>query len=110
MTIEKKLASAVGTRSAKRSIASAIASPIVCAFDDLAKFAAHRLRRFAGDDAQTIAERQAGLDAADDDVDGVGKFSDEFLHAALRQKAQQPIRQPDAGDDARADSDRGLPN
>ena len=39
--------------------------------DDLPEFAANGLRRFGGDDAQAIAERQARLDAADDHVDRV---------------------------------------
>ena len=43
-------------------------------FHDEAEFAANRLVRLVGDDGDAVAERQAGLDAADDDVDRGGEF------------------------------------
>ena len=55
-----------------------------------------RLRRLARDDAQAVAERQAGLDAAHDDVDGVGKVMQEVVLAPLLQKAEQPARDAEA--------------
>jgi hypothetical protein len=36
------------------------------------EFGQDRFRRLGSEDAQRIAERQAGFDAADDDVDRVG--------------------------------------
>ena len=42
-------------------------------------------------------QRQAGLDAAHDDVDGVGQRLEELLFAALLQEAQHPARQAEAG-------------
>ncbi len=52
--------------------------------------------RLACDDAQAIAERQAGADAAHDDVDGVRQLEDELVDAALPEIAQHPARQADA--------------
>ena len=47
--------------------------------DDLAELAGQRLGAFAGDDRQAFVERQARLDAAHDDVDGVGELGDELV-------------------------------
>src|SRR5205085_2443278 len=52
------------------------------------------------DDAHRIEERQAGLDAADDDVDRIRKVPEEFRVAALAQIGQNPERQPERGGEA----------
>ena len=42
-------------------------------FDDASEFAANRLLGFGGNQLETIEQRQTGLDAANDNVDGVRK-------------------------------------
>ncbi len=54
----------------------------------------HRLGRLGRDDLQAIAERQAGLHAADDDVDGVRKLVEELLAAALAAKRRNQRGRP----------------
>ena len=56
--------------------------------DDGVEFAAERLGRVGGDHLDRFEQRQAGLDAAHDDVDGVGSAAQEFLLAALLQEAR----------------------
>ena len=73
MTIEKKFVSVTGTRCGHLLDRFGERHAERLRLDDLAEFAAHRLRRFVGDDAQRVAERQAGLDAAHDDVERIGK-------------------------------------
>ncbi len=46
---------------------------------------------------QAVVHRQAGLDAAHDDVDGVGEVEGELLGAPLRQKTDHPARQTERG-------------
>ena len=61
--------------------------------DDVPELRLHRLGRFVGDDTQAVAERQARLHAAHDDVHGVREFVDEALDALVAQIAEQPLRQ-----------------
>ena len=56
-----------------------------------------RLRRVGGDHLDRFEQRQAGLDAAHDHVDGVRQRLEEGLLAALLQEAQPPARQAEAG-------------
>src|SRR5262245_55598054 len=58
--------------------------------DDGAEFALDRLRRIVGDDPDAFKQRQPGLDAAHDDVHGIGKRVEKLALAALAQEAQQP--------------------
>ena len=60
--------------------------------DDVAELLGDRRRAFARDDAEALVERQARLDAAHDDVDGVGEFVDELLLAALGQELDSTQR------------------
>ena len=48
------------------------------------------------DDAEAVAERHAGADAAHDHVHGVRQLLDELLDAALAQEAEDPVRQADS--------------
>ncbi|MGY4412655.1 hypothetical protein ACVWW4_004391 [Bradyrhizobium sp. LB7.1] len=64
--------------------------------DDGQKLAAQRLGRVGGDDLDRFEQRQARLDAADDDVDSVGQRLQELGFAAILQKAQPPARQTEA--------------
>jgi hypothetical protein len=61
------------------------------------EFAENRLRCIARERAQRIVERQAGLDAADDDVDRIGKLIEELRFAPFLQVGQRPARQAEAG-------------
>src|SRR5207344_1412017 len=67
---------------------------------DQSKFRAYRFQRLGSDDPQRIAERQAGFDAADDDVDGVGEPVDELRLAPFFEIRQDPARQAEAGGEA----------
>ena len=49
-----------------------------------------RARCVAGDDPHAFEQRQAGLDAAHDDVDGVGKPLQELGLATLLEELEQP--------------------
>jgi hypothetical protein len=49
--------------------------------------------------------RQTRLDAAHDDVDGVGELGGEFLDAALAQEADEPARNPQAEEDRQGRQD-----
>ena len=60
------------------------------------KLALERLGRVGGNHLDRFEQRQAGLDAAHDDVDRVGKRLQKRLLAARLEKAQQPARQPEA--------------
>ncbi len=64
--------------------------------DDGAELALQRLRRVGGDHLDRSEQRQAGLDAAHDDVDGVGQRLRETPFAALLEKVQEPARQAEA--------------
>ena len=79
MTMAKKFASGDRHPLGQRSTASPTVRPMVCASMMRRNSRAHRLGRLACDDAQAVAERQAGLDAAHDDVDGVRKLVDELV-------------------------------
>src|SRR5271170_5347074 len=50
--------------------------------DDADEFAAHRLYGIGGDQLEAVEQRQAGLDAADDDIDRVRKPVEELRFAA----------------------------
>ena len=52
---------------------------------------------FGCDHLDRLEQGKAGLDAAHDDVDGVGQRPQELLLAALLEKAQDPARQAEAG-------------
>ena len=65
-----------------------------------------RLRRFGGDHLQAVEQRQAGLDAAHDDVDGVRKSVEKLVLAPLLEKRQQPARQAEAAGKAQRDGGR----
>src|SRR5204862_2379683 len=65
--------------------------------DDGPKLALRRLGRLQRDDLQAIEQRQAGLDAAHDDVDGIGKRVEELVLAALLEKRQHPEWKTGAG-------------
>jgi hypothetical protein len=58
--------------------------------DNCAELALERLGRVGRDDAQAVEERQAGLDAAHDNVDGIRKGRDEFVLAPLLEETQHP--------------------
>ena len=74
-------------------------------FDDGAEFGLHRLRRLGRDHLQAVEQRQAGLDAAHDDVDGVGEGVEEFRLAPLLQERQQPARQAEGAGKAERGGD-----
>ncbi len=61
--------------------------------DEVDELAPHGLRRFPGDDLHAVGERQTRLDAAHDDVDGVGKLDQEFGLTALDHARKYPARQ-----------------
>ena len=71
MTMAKKFASASGMRSGSRAdrLGERHAERLV--LDDLLELRRDRLLRLRGDDLQAVDQRQAGLDAAHDHVDGV---------------------------------------
>ena len=73
MTMPKKFASGSGMRSIELGAGLADRHADRLRLDDRAELAAHRLRRFAGDDLEAVEQRQARLDAAHDDVDGIGE-------------------------------------
>ena len=79
MTMAKKFASASGMRSGRRPTASGSGMPSVWSSTISWNSERDRLLRLARDDLQAVDQRQAGLDAADDDVDGVGEFVAELL-------------------------------
>ena len=70
--------------------------PTVCDSTTVWNSLLHRLLRLVRDDAQAIAERQARLDAAHDDVDGVGEIVQELVLPPLLQKAEEPARDAEA--------------
>ena len=78
MTMAKKFASGTGTRSGSLATASASGRPSAWVSEMLAELGFDRLGGLVGDDPEAVVERQAGLDAADDDVDGVGEFVEEL--------------------------------
>ena len=61
-----------------------------------------------GDQLEAVEQRQAGLDAANDDVDGIRKRVEKFRLAALLQKPQHPERQAEAGGKAEAERRRAV--
>ena len=75
------------------------------ALDDAGELAAHRLRRFLGDDVDAVVERQARLDAAHDDVDGVRQLVEEGLHALLAAAVDVETGQEGEADAARDEGD-----
>ncbi len=56
-----------------------------------------------GDQLEAVEQRQAGLDAAHDDVDGVREIVEEFRLAPLLEKRQHPERQAAARREAEAE-------
>ena len=66
------------------------------AFDQAAEFGGEGLGALAADHPQAVVDRQAGFDAAHDDVCGVGKFLGELLDPARDQEAQHPPGQAEA--------------
>ncbi len=62
-----------------------------------AELALERLGRVAGDDTHAVEQREAGLDAAHDDVDRVGKRHQELRLAPLLEILEQPHRQAEGG-------------
>ena len=71
--------------------------------DDAAEFAAHGLLGVGGDHLEIVEQRQAGLDAAHDHVDGVGKDVEKARFPPLLEERQQPKGQPAAGGEGKAD-------
>ena len=98
MTMAKKLVSVTGTRCAMRSTASAQRKSDRRRLDDLAELGSHRLLTFVGGDADRVSERQSGLHAAHDDIDGAREIGDEFRGPAMAKPAERVSRQADAGD------------
>ena len=94
MTMAKKLASVIGNPLSHLVDRFGERQTHRLRFHDHAEFAAHRLGGLVGDDAQAVAERQARLDAAHDDVDRVGKFRDEFLDAPFAHCASTKLGKP----------------
>ena len=82
-----------------RSKASASGTPTRCCSTSSVNSLADRLRRLAGDDGQALDQRQARLDAAHDDVDGVGELVDELGLPALGEAGQDPARQAPGADE-----------
>ncbi len=66
---------------------------------DLAELALDRLGGLVGDDLDAVVEGQTRLDAAHDDVDGVGELVDEVEHALLAPAVDEPARQAEETDD-----------
>ena len=93
MTMPKKFAS--GHRDALVELAAGLAERDAdrLRLDDRAELALDRLGRVGGDDAQAVEQRQTGLDAAHDDVDGIGKCLQELGLAPLLEELEQPERQ-----------------
>src|SRR5258707_9183829 len=56
-------------------------------------------RSIGGHHLDRFEQRQTGLDAAHDDVDGVGQRLQERLFAALLEKAQDPARQAERSEE-----------
>src|SRR5829696_2468239 len=73
--------------------------------DDRPELAAQRLLGLAGDHAHAVAERQPGLDAAHDHVDGVRKLLQEGLDAAILKIAEKPARKAEPADEDPAPGD-----
>ena len=103
MTMAKKFASASGMRSGSRPTASASGMPSVWSSTISWNSERDRLLRFRGDHLQAVDQRQAGLDAAHDHVDGVGEFVAELPQAALALEVHEEMRQQDAAGDAEAE-------
>ena len=99
-TMAKKLVSGTGTRSGSLATASASVTPSAWVSEMRAELGLDRLGGLGGDDLDAIVERQAGLDAADDDVHGVGELVEELVHAALAQEIHHPARQAEKAGDA----------
>ena len=91
MTIEKKFVSLTGTRCAIFSTASDSGRPSAWPSTILRNSDRTGSGDLVGDDAQRVAERQAGLDAAHDDVERVGKYRDELVDAARAKPGQHEI-------------------
>ncbi len=64
--------------------------------------------RLVADDPQAVVDGHAGLDAAHDDVHGVGEFPGELLGPPRAQKTQHPARQAKAGGQTGAQGDERL--
>ena len=97
MTMEKKFVSAIGTRCAIRSIASGKVIPSDSASTTLRNSDFTGSGTFGGGDPDRIAEGQAGLDAAHNDVNRGRKVGHELVDAANTQTRQHELRQPDRG-------------
>ena len=63
--------------------------------------------RLGGNDLHGVGHRQAGLQAAHHDIDGVGEIVEEYLLAALAQITEEPARQAEHTD--RASRKRHIP-
>ena len=63
---------------------------MVCESTRCAELALDRLLGILGDDFQAVDQRQAGLDATDDDIDGVRKHFEKARLAPLLEKRNQP--------------------
>ena len=71
ITMPKKLASATRHALVKLDAGVAEGHADSLALDDGAEFTFHRLLRVGDDNIQAVHQRQAGFDAAHDDIDGV---------------------------------------
>src|SRR4030095_14768548 len=67
--------------------------------DDRPELALHGLGGLVGDDADAIAERETGLDTADDHVERVGDLVGEGGKALLAAPPEIETRQPEASDE-----------
>jgi hypothetical protein len=65
--------------------------------DDRLEFGFGRLGRLVGDDLDRVQQRQAGLDATDDDVDRVRERVEKLVLAALLEEREQPHRKAGSG-------------
>ena len=108
MTMPKKLASVQrhGFGHAQGRIGDGQAH--LLRIDDAAKLGPHRLRRFAGDQAHGVVQRQAGFDGAHDDVERVWKFVEERLDPAGATKRDEPARQAERAGQQRRPAERAA--
>src|SRR5215204_3075980 len=105
ITMPKKFASATGTRSEQLRDRVGDRYPKRLRVDDRPELAAQRLLGLAGDHAHAVAERQPGLDAAHDHVDGVRKLLQEALDSAILEIGEEPARKAEPADEDPAGRD-----
>src|SRR5262249_9577681 len=70
---------------------------------DLAELVADRVRRLIADDLKRLGDRQARLDAADHETDGLVEMLREIVGVALCQEVHGIVREPEADEEAEGD-------